>query len=65
MIERRMKQSIEAVASFWYTAWVDAGQPDLGALLPLHLSVREQKEFDELNSAWKRNEMIGRKEDGE
>ena len=29
MVERRMLASIEAVASFWYSAWVDAGQPDL------------------------------------
>ncbi len=29
MVERRMRQSIFAVASFWYTAWVNAGQPDL------------------------------------
>jgi hypothetical protein len=27
MVERRMRQSIFAVASFWYTAWVNAGQP--------------------------------------
>ena len=32
MIERRMRQSIFAVASFWYTAWVNAGQPDLTKL---------------------------------
>ena len=32
MIERRMRQSIFAVASFWYTAWVNAGQPDLTLL---------------------------------
>lgn len=32
MIERRMRQSIYAVASFWYTAWVNAGQPDLSAM---------------------------------
>ncbi|HEX5001021.1 MAG TPA: zinc dependent phospholipase C family protein [Bacteroidia bacterium] len=29
MAERRMQASILAVASFWYTAWVNAGQPDL------------------------------------
>jgi len=29
MIERRMRQSIIDVASFWYTAWVNAGQPEL------------------------------------
>jgi len=29
MVERRMRQSIYAVASFWYTAWVNARRPDL------------------------------------
>jgi len=29
MVEQQMKYSIEDVASFWYTAWVNAGQPDL------------------------------------
>ncbi len=29
MIERRMQQSVHAVASFWLTAWVDAGMPAL------------------------------------
>ncbi len=29
MVERRMNQSIAAVGSIWYSAWVNAGQPDL------------------------------------
>ena len=29
MVERRMRRSVNAVASFWYTAWVNAGQPDM------------------------------------
>ena len=29
MVERRMNAAIIAVGSFWYSAWVDAGQPDL------------------------------------
>lgn len=29
MVERRLKAAIGAVGSIWYTAWVDAGQPDL------------------------------------
>ena len=29
MVEDQMKRSIVAVASFWYTAWVNAGQPEL------------------------------------
>ncbi len=28
MIEERMRNSIWAIGSSWYTAWVDAGQPD-------------------------------------
>lgn len=29
MVERRMRDATFAIASFWYTAWVDAGQPNL------------------------------------
>lgn len=29
MVERRMRESIHAIGSAWFTAWVDAGQPDL------------------------------------
>ena len=29
MVEIRMKQAIVAVASYWYTAWILAGQPNL------------------------------------
>jgi hypothetical protein len=32
MVERRMRASIIMVGSLWYTAWVDAGQPDLSRL---------------------------------
>jgi hypothetical protein len=29
MVERQMRASILSVGSFWYSAWVDAGQPNL------------------------------------
>jgi len=29
MVERRMRAAVKAVGSFWYTAWVNAGKPDL------------------------------------
>ena len=28
-VERQMKRSIKMIADFWYTAWVNAGQPEL------------------------------------
>jgi hypothetical protein len=52
MIERRMRESIFAVASFWYTAWINAGQPDLTTLANKNFSQEELKEFEELNQAW-------------
>jgi hypothetical protein len=63
MIERRMRQSIFAIASFWYTAWVNAGQPDLKGLVNQKFSTADLKEFDDLNSSWKTGgKMIGREE---
>jgi len=63
MIERRMRMSIYSVASFWYSAWVDAGQPDLTKLANKTFSEEDIKEFELLNQSWKSNEMMGRKEE--
>ena len=32
MVEEQMRKAIFALGSAWYTAWVDAGQPDLNDL---------------------------------
>ena len=63
MIETRMRMSIYTVASFWYSAWVDAGQPDLAKLTGKTFSNEDIKEFELLNQSWKSNEMKGRKEE--
>ncbi len=60
MIERRMRQSIAAVASFWYTAWVNAGQPDLKQLINKNFSEQDHREFDKLNAAWLSREAKGK-----
>src|SRR5580704_3064088 len=59
MIERRMRQSIFAVASCWYTAWVNAGQPSLERLVHDSLSISEQKEHQRLNLEWKNGKVLG------
>ena len=61
MVERRMRQSIFAVASFWYTAWVNAGQPDLDKLLYTPEADAEQ---EELKKAKESGKMKGREELG-
>ncbi|HKP31078.1 MAG TPA: hypothetical protein VJT83_00035, partial [Chitinophagaceae bacterium] len=60
MVERRMRQSIYAVASFWYTAWVNAGQPDLKILINKDFSEDDRKNFDSLNIAWQTGKINGR-----
>jgi hypothetical protein len=60
MIERRMRQAVYAVASFWYTAWVNAGEPDLTKLSNREFSDDDLKEFESLNAAWKNNAIKGR-----
>ena len=63
MVERRMRQSISAIASFWYTAWVNAGQPDLKSLTKQKFSDADIKEFEALNGKWNSgSKMIGREE---
>lgn len=60
MVERRMRQSIDAVASFWYTAWVNAGQPDLNTLNNTPLTPTEQAAMNELDLAWKKGVIKGK-----
>lgn len=33
-VERQLRASVKMVADFWFTAWVDAGQPDLMQFTP-------------------------------
>ncbi|MDB5263296.1 MAG: hypothetical protein JWQ14_2579 [Adhaeribacter sp.] len=40
-VERQMRYAVWVIGSFWYTCWVDAGQPDLNNLQPL---TEEQKQ---------------------
>jgi hypothetical protein len=60
MIERRMRQSIMAVASCWYTAWVNAGQPPLDRLAKDTLSTPDKKEYERLNIEWKNGKLMGK-----
>ncbi len=63
MIERRMRQSIFAIASFWYTAWINAGQPDLKELVNQKFSEADLAAFEQLNAQWSTSgKMIGREE---
>jgi len=51
MVERRLRASIKMVADFWYTCWVDAGQPDL-FLLNAELTEKEKDQIDKEKRGW-------------
>ncbi|SFS45793.1 hypothetical protein SAMN04487890_101613 [Mucilaginibacter polytrichastri] len=53
MVERRMRTAILAVGSYWYSAWVDAGQPDLNKLIAVKMSVEEKGKLDKEEAAFK------------
>ncbi|MEQ8624337.1 MAG: zinc dependent phospholipase C family protein [Vicingaceae bacterium] len=60
MVEKRMQQAILMVGSLWYTAWVNAGQPDLSRLgerIRPEVLVGEEKELEE---AFKKENIKGR-----
>jgi hypothetical protein len=63
MIERRMRLAISSVASFWYTAWVNAGEPNLEGLSKEKFSEADLKDFEKLNNDWNTGgKMLGREE---
>ncbi len=63
MVERRMRLAIASVASFWYTAWINAGQPDLKDLQNVAFTEDDLKEFETLNAAWRNSAVKGRPHD--
>ena len=60
MVERQMRRAVHAVASIWYTAWVDAGQPDLKRLEDKEISEARKKESKELDDMWRTGKPKGR-----
>lgn len=59
-VERRMQRAVKAVGSLWYTAWVNAGQPDLKRLENKEVSDSLNKAKDELDKLWQTGKPLGR-----
>lgn len=59
-VNEQLLRATDMIADFWYTAWVDAGKPDLSSLIP-DFSDTRKNELKEEMKAWKQNELIGKK----
>ena len=56
-------QVSRAVASAWYTAWVDAGQPDLLKMEVPIPNEEERKEAEEMKKIFELGKIMGRPEE--
>ena len=58
MVERRMRSAILEVGSFWYSAWVDAGQPDLNKLIAKPLSADEKRKIQHERVLYRQGKVL-------
>ncbi|HWB63169.1 MAG TPA: hypothetical protein VG603_06665, partial [Chitinophagales bacterium] len=65
MVERQLQKSIEATADFWYTAWVNAGKPDLSILDDPELTAVNKVLLEKDYNAWKNGKLTKIKTDKE
>ena len=60
MVESRLRKAIIMVGSLWYTAWVDAGQPDLSTLGQKISKEELEEQEKELQKSIEGQEIKGR-----
>lgn len=61
MVERRMRAAIQEVGSYWYTAWVNAGKPDLNKIDKTVLTEETKQKLDDEETLWKSGKIRVRK----
>lgn len=62
MVEQQMRGAIKMTADFWYTAWVDAGQPDLNSLILYKPTAEELEKRKAELKEWKGQQLKVREE---
>jgi hypothetical protein len=59
MVENQMRKAIVATSSFWYTAWVNAGKPNLDDLDLPNLTNRNKKLLKQDLKLWNKGKVFG------
>lgn len=62
-VERQMRASVKMIGDFWFTCWVDAGQPDLMKLKKYEPTREEEEEEKAEKKQWLKKIFEVRKED--
>lgn len=60
MVEKRMRDTVIALGSIWYSAWVDAGQPDFNGKYKIELDEKDKKALEELDKVSRSGNIYGR-----
>lgn len=59
MVEKQIKKSIITTSNFWYTAWVNAGKPNLDDLDLKEQTDRNAKRLKQDMKLWKKGKLFG------
>lgn len=59
MVENQMRAAIRCISSYWYTAWVNAGKPDLSDLDPPYLNKQNQVDLEDQLRLLKYGKLVG------
>ncbi len=59
MVQQQMRKAITVTASFWYTAWVNAGKPDLSGLDAAELTKRNNKTLKKDLKTFEKGNLFG------
>ena len=61
MVERQMQRAVKSVGDFWYTAWVNAGQPEMYKLENRALSASHRRKLESQDLEYQKVEQpVGR-----
>ncbi len=60
MVEKRMRDAILSIGSVWFSAWIDAGQPNMSIDDKYVLSEEEEQNKTKLNRLFNSGDIMGR-----
>jgi hypothetical protein len=63
MVEQQMRKAISDVSNYWYTAWVNAGKPDLSRLDDAYTFKKNRKGLKKEYQLWQKGMLTGIKSD--
>lgn len=59
MVEKQLKKAIVMTSSYWYTAWVNAGKPDLSSIDTPELTERNKPNLKADLLLWNQGKLFG------